>query len=212
MTTFLNLVEAISYHKNCYICNGQLQFYIHDELGKIQADIEQGTISKSICINLSDGMDSDTDDFLIVDMITNKASIKRNYRYAHSSDSVGHNYTRRSRKLNISLRDWYDGLIYESVNLSCNDCQQFSYTIQMVVNTKEEYVTKLFLNSEYICLEENGSIVHEINNNYAREITGYRKIAQLNSDDQKIEIPLIALNLQNPRETIERIKKLVIFS
>lgn len=102
------------------------------------------------------------------------------------------------------------GVCYYGLTIECKSCCQFSYTIQIFIDLEKCRLIKTCLNSETISLEDNGS-VHEIKNIYSFNQTEYTCFAK-NGSCKEVTLPLIEFNLSNPKETVSRIKKLIIFS
>jgi hypothetical protein len=104
----------------------------------------------------------------------------------------------------------YSGTWYQGISISCNSCCQYSYTLRLHVDLTEGKLAGTYLNSEQISVEE-GNTVHEVRNVYAVEKTEYACFPK-DGSSKKSSIPLVPLNLLNPKETITRIRKLLIFS
>jgi hypothetical protein len=102
---------------------------------------------------------------------------------------------------------------YYGFNVECSDCSQYCYTLQLRIDTKNLKLLDVFLNSEFICLEEKnkiGSIItHEIRNSYSFSTTTY-----VSTDDtiKTITLPLIPINLVDTSATISKIKTMILFS
>jgi hypothetical protein len=78
---------------------------------------------------------------------------------------------------------------------------------------KYNRITDIMLNSEYITLIDHDNF-SQIVNVYTTEETKYRnayKSKYFDADDF-IVLPLIPLNLENPHETLSKIKKLLPFT
>lgn len=215
MIHFANIIEAINHHEKCYNCGSLLTPNYHKEYLALNYDHGDSydKMTPKMEINISSLMDSETDDYIIIDMLNNTINFKSIYRYdkIESIDLIGTNeVSYRCRKQELAPPRRYRGLAYEAINVGCYSCHQFDYTIQLVIDMDEKYIKQITLNSEFISWE-NESVVHEIRNVYTLDKTTYRKICQTKKD-LRLDIPLISLNLSDPRETIQRIKKLAIFS
>jgi len=115
-----------------------------------------------------------------------------------------------TNEVDFSLKNIAGGTFYHGLTIDCKSCCQFSYTIQVKIDLKNQILMGTFLNSETISVEDS-DIVHEIKNIYATEKTEYAYFSQ-SGGSKKATFPLIPLNLMAPQETISRIRKLLIFS
>ena len=104
------------------------------------------------------------------------------------------------------------GILYEPIHLECQSvsCGLYAYIIQILVDLKNLKVIKICLNSERISYEENDCLLHEVTNNYIDNTTTYQ-LHDLN-DIKMIKLPIINIDLNNLKHSIERIKKLYVFS
>ena len=246
MKDFVNISEAIEYHKTCYICKGHLTANFHDEPLQIKSRWDEGrfydhntggynrAFEQTIELNLTDMVDSDVDDLLTINIWTNKISI-RTTRRVHYLDPaseyiVGGVYTGQTPTRTfvkglqkIPSNYGYEGRLYESLKIGCQKCHQFSYVVQMIIDGTAMRIEHLFLNSEFISWpDKERYITHQINNVYATGKTLYGRFSSFERTnlnvrktfpiDCQINIPLIPLNLNDPTETMERIKKLNLFS
>jgi hypothetical protein len=224
MKEFHNIVEAINYHQKCFICGSTLWANFHDEPIKIIEETwhrlfgPRKEIGGTIRVNLSSQVDSETDDWLTINVLTNSIALESLRR--HNPDysyTIGTDDPLRFHHKGPSTTGYsYNGTLYYPINVNCPKCHQFSYTIQMILDiVKENRITHLYLNSEFISWSDDKHVTHEIKNIYTTEQTEYAHFSshnypKINSD--RMSLPLIPLNLHNPSETLGRIKKLIIFS
>jgi hypothetical protein len=207
---FTNIKEAITYHKKCYVCDSELQPTFHDN--KIEYFYTDDQMHECMEINLSNNIDSDTDDILSIDMENNsvKLNIKKRYDILYYNDP---SYRLYSRKYSATAYS-YGGILYESILVNCIKCRNFSYVVRMIIDVeKYNRITDIMLNSEYITLIDHDNF-SQIVNVYTTEETKYRnayKSKYFDADDF-IVLPLIPLNLENPHETLSKIKKLLPFT
>jgi hypothetical protein len=226
MKDFVSISEAIEYHKECYICKSILRVDFHGEPLKIKTDLEDyrqnSKLTQTIELNLTDMVDSDVDDLLTINIWTNKVTIRTTQRVHYLDPVYGNsNYAGQTpTKLfvkglqKVPSRHGYNGKLFESLTIGCQNCHQFSYVVQVVIDGTAMRVEHLFLNSEFISWSEK-EITHEIKNIYPTGKTEYSRSASIGKShliDCNISIPLIPLNLTNPVETMDRIKKLNLFS
>jgi len=207
MKQFNNLMEAVAYHRQCCLCNGIM---VHGL--KIEFDLKKHPGFKW---NLSENVDSETDDWVTIDIYTNEITYyEQSRRYDeelfHGTDGP---YNLRYKKVSYT---GYSGTMYESLRVACGSCRNFSYTIQVVMDLTAKKLTGIFLNDEFIRHEDANRHIHDIRNAYVIEKTEYTYYKESTSEDDStkrtISIPLISMNLKNPADTVAKIKKLVIFS
>ena len=213
MKEFSNIIEAINYHQNCYVCGRRLNAYFEGDPIKIGSKME---------VNLSSGMDSDYDDILTIDVKSGAVSLEMKRRY--SPDQYYINSDGHTQPLSVrSPTGGYKGTLYQGLHMDCPKCHQFGYVIQMVLDIEKiRRISHLYLNSEFISWEDDKGNTHEINNAYSVSKTWYNFIAgkkiyktelhSLLGKSRNMDIPLIPLNLRNPSETLARIKTLITFS
>lgn len=102
------------------------------------------------------------------------------------------------------------GVFMHALTIDCKSCCQYNFRLQIHFNMKELKLAGVFLDSETISIED-CEMVHEIKNSYAVSKTYYSYFDK-NGSSRRSELPLINLDLSNPRETVSRIRKLLIFS
>lgn len=95
----------------------------------------------------------------------------------------------------------------------CDDCTKFSYTIQHIVTTKNREVDVVSTLKEINIVHDN----YIITQCYDTKKTELQVFEQDNGEGNSgstytLDIPLLDLNLKNPEATVERIKKLHLFS
>jgi hypothetical protein len=222
MKEFYNIIEAGNYHKKCYRCSGSMRIYFHGDPVDGETFLDhRDNICQTIKINLSLGVDSDTDDILTIDPVNNRISLqslsRRKYFDMDQASYDGEaplksysNYGKFNGSLLPLIGSGYGATLYESLTICCSKCYNFNYAIQVVIDTEINRIKHLFLNSEHIIWTDRNNS-HEIRNVYA---TGQTECTLFRMTDkcQRITVPIIPLNLFNPDETMQRIKKLNIFS
>lgn len=101
------------------------------------------------------------------------------------------------------------------VTISCNNCHKYQYVIQVHVSLSERRLVDLVLNSETIIVE-NMAKEYRIRNVYTTDKTEleirHTHLSHFHEPEDEMEIPLIPLNIEDPMKTVERIKKLIVFS
>ena len=197
MKQFKNLSEAISYHANCPFCSSRMS-----------TDMDLTYDENSLKAYLKFGVSK-----VIVDCATNDI-----IQYSEQS-SIDTTYSIGCGK--PAVQSWgaaqglsTTGIDYRRVNISCDDCYKYGYLIQVIISLKDAKIVGLFLNSESVSVED-GAKLYEIKNIYATEKTEMSTFHQHLSKQRgaldKVEFPLVPLDLQSPMKTVERIKKLLPF-
>src|SRR5258708_13791669 len=124
MKEFTNITEAVTYHKKCYVCGSGLKSNYRDEQVRVEPDGYKGP---TLQINLSSGVDSDTDDFLTINMITNVVELRserRSHNYdefsatihSHSAQQYFGAYTLAHKRNFGSTFNRYNGTLYEGMD------------------------------------------------------------------------------------------------
>ena len=108
-----------------------------------------------------------------------------------------------------TISSYYNSITYHRLGFECEYCFLFGYTIQIQVDLSKNKLIGVFLNSEKVSYEDSDNVLHEIKNIYTKNITEYTYY--LESDTKQEKFPLVPLNVQNPEETINRIKNLMTF-
>lgn len=104
------------------------------------------------------------------------------------------------------------GILGHPLTIGCETCNMYSFVIQLWIDLDNKSINDIFLNSESFSWEDEEETLHEIISSYATNKTKYNyfKTDQYASDGQ-IVLPLVFIDMNNPKETIDRIKKLLIF-
>jgi hypothetical protein len=210
MKAFQNLTESVTYHRRCYVCHSHLQNNLD-----LTLNLEKNLYKW----NLSENVDSETDDWIVINALTNKVdSIRQTRRndnellYSGMDLPMVNRFQRHSKSLNRS----YSGVMYESMNIDCQKCYHFGYTVQVVIDLTSMALKGIYLNSEFISYPDEDGHLHEIKNVYAIDKTEYSyhvtPTEQYDASKKRMSIPIIPLDLNNPADTVARIRKLLIFS
>lgn len=104
------------------------------------------------------------------------------------------------------------GTTYHKVNLQCSnaDCGLYDFTIQIQIDLDENKTKDILLNSERISFEDKFGELHEVKNVYTQGVTEYTFYPEGEAKTEKV--PLVKFDFSEPERTIERIKKLILFS
>lgn len=105
------------------------------------------------------------------------------------------------------------GTFYSKVSIECEDCCQYSFTLQLKFDIQSQKLEAVYLNSEIICLEDKDGQTNQIKNIYATDKTEYSLFCSAtDGEDKFIVLPLIPLDINNPEIALKRIKSLIVFS
>ena len=107
------------------------------------------------------------------------------------------------------------GKEYFCYYISCQSCLNFNYSLQLILNWGTLRIEEVFLNSESVTFHNNGNMYY-ISNRYSFNKTEFL-VDIYNSGypgpvKNPIIMPLIELDYENPENTLEKVKKLIIFS
>ena len=206
MKQFRTIQDALDYQVYCPMCSARL------EIGRGKVDILIDKYDNHTTLSWSS-----YDSKLVIDLETNSLisySLTRDMSpvYGIGSNSPVSHVPGRSSNLTT------DGHIIERILVGCERCFQYEYIVQVVVGFKESRIVGLFLNSEFLTIDEKGS-THEIRNVYSFGKTEYNRFVSKAEDiyatavgNDTIILPLIPLDLEQPYKTLERIKTLILFS
>jgi len=198
---FNSFKEAIGYRYTCPLCTSNL--YINDrdlarDLINDHGHESSGDTSKiSFFISL---IEKDT---ISIDLETDEVQIIFN-------DRMSKTIWTGPGTPKIQAPPIYNGRFMHGLTIDCKNCCQYSFTLQIHFNLLNKVLSGIYLNSETISIED-GNIVHEIKNSYAAQVTYYSYFMK-DGDSKKLPLPLIPLNLLDPKETVARIRNLLIFS
>lgn len=196
MIKFYCFLEGLHYRSKCPLCNKQMEINDRDLVERVEYPTGHPYQRFVFYIGKT------TDDVMELDPHSEEITVRHQRTmetiYGLKSMSAAGNYT------------IYNGLFYHALTINCNSCCQYHYTLQVHADLTEGRLAGTYLNSETISVEESG-IVHEIKNVYSTEKTEYACFPK-DGSSKRSSIPLIPMNLSDPKETVSRIKKLLIFS
>ena len=201
MIKFKSIQDALDYRTFCPVCHNSLS--IDDKYG-LMIKKEYDSKNKITLI-----WKSNQDELVInlngdrIESLTKK--VVSSTIYGLPGCIVGHGYT--------SIEN---GTMYTSLSVGCNDCCQYSYVVQVLVNISKKVIDNIVLNSELITIEDD-EVIHEIRNIYTTDKTEYSwfKTGQDEEDpidEKSIILPLVPLDLVCPEKTVERVRNLILFS
>jgi len=196
MKQFQNLFEVLEYQPTCPLCKSRVMpvaANLNYDENRVIATLTIGNIT------------------LVVDCHTNKVLQYSESSNLHQIYTIGSQIAYQVPTGNYNL---LKGNNMFRLNMICDKCSKYGYLTQIHVDGGEYQVTGLFLNSESLSVED-GTKLYEIKNVYAVDKTELSIFHQHLSSQRgaldKIEFPLVPLDLQNPMKTIERIKNLIAF-
>lgn len=198
MKQFKNLVEALKYHTSCPFCSG-----------KMVTDMDMVLDENSMKAYLKFGASKVVVDCATNDIIQHEESSIHDVNYKTYSGAPIRQYMGP-----IGNNLLPNGLNYRRVNVSCDDCLRYSYLVQILVSLSDKKIIGLFLNSETVSVEDSAKL-YEVKTIYATEKTEmstfHTHVSKQRGALDKVDIPLVPMDLQNPMKTVERIKKLIVF-
>lgn len=204
MKQFYSFLDAIKYHACCPLCKNRLEINDRD----LAMDYDQRSGGQRLAFNLTPG----TDDVLYINPVTEAVELVLTEKYQLPALNV--NGTISNIYTPAVQMPILDGRFIHGLTIDCKSCCQFSYTLQihidLNVHKHNAILVGTYLNSETVSVEDN-EMVHEIKNIYSTDVTEYSYFSK-NGDDKKSTLPLIPLDLINPKETVSRIRKLLIFT
>lgn len=194
---FSSLQDGLHYFTECPLCKSSMKI---ENLGFKQVLYGRGNqLGYTLLFSL------DYDDKLIVNPVTEEVIIDL---VGEENSSNPRNYT--SYKLNTNSYINYNGTMFHGVPISCSKCGCFSYTIKLYVDLNNRRLLETTLSNIKLAVKEETKI-HEITNYFGKEQTIYCLVDEARSSKPVI-LPFIEMNLEDPTETLDRIKKLLVFS
>lgn len=195
---FYNLNEAFRYRSSCPLCQENVYpieanlKYDHDG---IKADFSVGNSTFQVNCDSNE-----------LTYHSRRSSHDQMVTFGASQSYIG--MTHSSYGLHTGGTDIF------KMEMCCHKCEHYRYVVQVYLSLDERRITDLVLNSEAVILED-GAKLCTIKNVYTTEKTElvirHQHLSQHHEPLEKIEFPLIPLNLQEPRKTLDRIRKLVVF-
>jgi len=196
---FHSFKEAISYKTVCPLCTNALHINDRD----LATDYRRSDCG--LKERLSFHVNQREQDTITIDPETDEVELVLSDRI---SDEVLQSLPPATQK--IMNPPIYNGMFLHGLTIDCKSCCQYSFTLQIHFDLSKQKLFGIFLNSENVSIEE-GEMVHEIKNSYATQITYYSYFDK-EGDSKKLSLPLIPLDLSEPKETVARIRNLLIFS
>jgi hypothetical protein len=197
---FYNLDEASHYRDTCPICKDRVRSEDMDFRYEYQQIVAK--------FNLGDTtLEVDYHSNAILN-VTQHTSYDRIY-------TIGSNtYSGMVPQSHRSLHK--TGIDLISMRMACanKNCGRYRYLVQVHTSLEQNRLVALVLNSETLSIEDNAKL-YTIKNIYTTDKTElevrHTHVSHLHSPQDKIEYPLIPLNIEEPLKTVERLKKLTVF-
>ena len=197
---FYNLDEAFSYQRSCPLCREGIypvEANLKYELDGVKADFTVGDSTFQVNCYSNE-----------LTYHSRRSQHDQMVTFGAPQSYIG--MTRSSHGLNKGGTDIF------KMEMRCHNRQfeRYLYVVQVHISLDERRITDLLLNSEHVSIEE-GAKLCTIKNVYTTEktelIIRHQHLSQYHEPVEKIEFTLIPINLEEPRKTLERIRKLVVF-
>jgi uncharacterized protein YbaR (Trm112 family) len=104
----------------------------------------------------------------------------------------------------------FNGIFWSTLLVDCQECSKFSTVYSVQFDTTKPEITRVDLNFMSVTFEEN-NLISEVRTYYELEETWFITYDSAGKT-RTTKFPMIDINLNNPDETLARIRKLVIFS
>lgn len=185
-----------------------LNEYRYCPLCKHPNSLHRGASTDQVVYNDQALIIKSSDYTITIDFYTDNISIDHfedNRMFDHSHLTHGTRYAPKYQIID-------NGILLLGMNLECGNekCTKYCYTLSFDLDLTARKFVRASLNAEWVCVED-GPDVFEIRNSHSMGITKYSHHLS-DGSTKSIEVPLIPINSLNPKETLERLKKLIIFT
>lgn len=208
MKEFKSLYDGITYRSMCPICNSTMQINnrdLSDHFPQSPWYDKNGDIYLDIAINEYPVLKIHIDDNALTFL-------------SHKDVIIPKKYIKNSRNPNgvVTYNNSFTAIstYYQGINIECEKCCQYSFTLQILIDVTNKKMAGVFLNSEDISIDPyaKGTLDdnYYIKNIYATECTEYKHY-MADGTIKSAVLPIIPLNIYKPLETLNRIKSLLIF-
>jgi len=199
MIQFRTLLDGLNYQKKCPLCKEIMVLEDRDFIEKVE--YPRGHEYQKLSFALS----RKSQDIVYVYTATGKVELKLGAPKAWYGDSTGYSAA-------IPTAEVYSGILMQGLTVYCDECGQYRYTLKLEADLSKELVRSVSLNSETISLDRDGK-THEIRSIYSVDKTEYAVFGSFAESilKDKVELPLIPINLKDPQETLDRIRTLLPF-
>lgn len=200
MQTFYNLDEAFQYWPHCPLCDEKTHpsgINLRYELKSTSAEFTFG--NTSFALNIHNNQ---------LESYSEGKSITNVYTLGSMPMAGSVRSMRSSWSLHAGGTDMF------KMDVGCEKCMCYGYVVQVHVSLGQHKIVNLLLNSETIIIED-GAKSCEIKNIYTTEktqlVVRHNHLSQHYDPIQRIDFPLIPLDIKEPSKTLARIRKLIVF-
>lgn len=191
ISPYHNLDHALACNKTCPACEGP-------------TILNNGQVfGPGPLLMLSHG-----DDEICIDIETHDIQLQVN---RHEEMIIGNSPIYYNSKMNNSYIQ-YGGKYAIKMQINCPNSKRHFYSVlQLWMDLDKRKLESVYLNSVSSYFQDDKKVNHMIKNLYMNSTTCY-SYGRISDITTEIVVPIIPINFQNPQETIDRVKKLVIFS
>lgn len=204
MKEFKSLLDGITYHSQCPLCRSTLQINsrdLSDYFPKPTWYDKNGDIYLDVGIDEYPIVKIHVDDNTLTFLSHKEIIAAKQFNYGNNS---------RNPKAGVTYNNSFTAIstYYQGINIECEKCCQYSFTLQIIIDITNKKIMSILLNSEDLSIVNTDH--YYIKNIYATERTEYKHYMTDGTIKSAI-LPIIALNIYEPSETLNRIKNLLIF-
>lgn len=205
MKIFHSLPEALKYRDGCPLCSNGLQI---NDRNLVDSTISYNHSSDSFDHTIILRVDQYGERKITLNVSTGEVEKYEERSYDDNSIYGFPSYSLTSKILKASS---YSGTFIHALCIDCTVCLQYGFALQLYFEiSKMAKLSTIYLNSEYFNIED-GPAVHKIKNSYASSETYYSYFDR-SASSKTATLPIIPLNIEKPKETLSRIRKLLPFS
>jgi hypothetical protein len=203
MKTFHSLPTALKFRNGCPLCSNNLQI---NDRNLIDSTVNYDRSSDSFHHLITLRVDQYGERKITLNVTTGEIE-----RYEEPLPDEPYYGIPGSLTARILSGPAYSGTFIHALSVDCMVCFQYGFALQLYFEiSKTAKLSTIYLNSEYINIED-GPAVHKIKNSYASSETYYSYFDRA-AATKTATLPIIPLNIEKPKETLHRIRKLLPFS
>lgn len=194
---FKSVLEGLFHYSSCLLCEGHM--YIKNEGFSIESHYAKNNLGFNLIFNL------EKIDKLIINPSTQEVVIQ-SFKYNYSECSGDSVYGSGS---NIYVpSDHYNYKDCFTVEICCNKCTNFEYAINLFVDLEQKSLIGVQLQRTVFYFKEKNNVYY-VQNDYSELKT---MLISLVTEEVLLDISLVEINIHNPINFLNRLKKLIIFS
>lgn len=205
MKLYTSIIEAIKYRTHCPQCKKQLQVN-ESEL----AEERFGQAGQKIYVFYLDQRYQSTCE---IDTLTSKVKILINDTedYTAGTNTIYYN------KAGVKGYIVHSGKFLHALHVDCPKCHHYGFTLQVHIDLTKCELEGIFLNSEALLFNNGDLVNYEFRNNYSSDKTEFTYWDRTNVNPKemiranRVEVPLMNIDFENPFPSVDRIKKLLVF-